>query len=341
MKLRVALLCLALSVPFSFVARAADTLDFFVLDVEGGKAVIVRTPAGQSMLIDGGFPGQGDRDLTRIVSAAKALGIREFDYILTTHYDIDHAGNIPAIAAKVPGKVYIDHGALVANSKLGAGNRKAADAYLAFVADKKRMSVKPGDAIPMEGVEITVVASGEQTISKALKGAGKKNKACPEDEPQPTEIDDNASSIGTLWEFGKFRMADFGDLLSWVEYNLVCPKNLVGPIELFMVSHHGAAMSNSPAFVQALHPMVAIMNNGERKVGAPEVIRTVRNSPGFQDLWQLHYSAPAGDVNAYEEFIANLKAEGCQGNMIKVSAHRDGIFTVTNTRNNFTKTYKP
>jgi hypothetical protein len=72
------------------------------------------------------------------------------------------------------------------------------------------------------------------------------------------------------------------------------------------------------------------------------VAKTLRSSPGFQDLWQLHYSLTAGaDLNTPEQFIANMQAMDCQGHWIKVSARRDGSFTVTNTRNNFSKTYKP
>lgn len=320
---------------------AADSLDIFVIDVEGGKAVIVKNPAGQAMLLDGGLPGQNGRDLKRVEAAAKAAGVTAFDYILTTHYDVDHAGNIPAIAGEFATKVFIDHGPIVPNPKLAPANRKAAEAYLEFVAGKKRISVKPGDTIAFDGVKITVLTSNEQALSKPLKGAGKANQACPASKPEPVEMDDNSGSIGTLWEFGKFRMADFGDLLKWVEYDLMCPKNKVGVVDLFLVTHHGLAVSNSIELVHGLHPKVAIMNNGERKGAAPEVTKILRSSPGIMDIWQLHYSTSAGaEFNAPENFLANMKAQDCAGNWIKVSARRDGSFTVTNARNDFSKTYK-
>jgi competence protein ComEC len=339
MKSLLPFVCLVLSIG---AARAADSLDIYVLDVEGGKAVIVQTPSGQSMLLDGGMPTPDNRDVNRVLHAAQTLGIQQFDYILITHYDVDHAGNIPAIAAKIPAKAFVDHGPIVNNPKMGAMNRKAGEAYLAFVAGQKRMSVKPGDPIPLKGVKVTVLTSNEQALSKPLKGAGKPNPACPTPPPDPVEMDDNAGSLGTLWEFGKFRMADFGDLLHWVENRLVCPNNNVGPVDLFLVTHHGLAVSNSPELIAALHPKVAIMNNGERKGAAPEVTKILRASPGLQDIWQAHYSTSAGkDFNAPEDYIANMKQQDCQANWIKVSARRDGSFTVTNTRNNFSKTYKP
>jgi competence protein ComEC len=107
-----------------------------------------------------------------------------------------------------------------------------------------------------------------------------------------------------------------------------------------MVSHHGFRVSNSKFLVHALRPKAAIMNNGARKGGEPEVLDILKSSPGLQDTWQLHYSIAGKDKNAPEDFIANLE-EKCEGKLIKVSAQRDGTFTVTNTRNNFSKTYKP
>jgi beta-lactamase superfamily II metal-dependent hydrolase len=341
MKRLIAVLCFAMWLSSGPILRAADTLDIYVVDVEGGKAVIVVTPSGQSMLLDGGMPTQDSRDVNRVLAAAKAAGITSFDVILTTHYDVDHAGNIPAIAGKIPAKLFIDHGPIVDNPKMAGINRRAGEAYLAYVADKKRMSVKPGDLIPLKGLKVTVLASGGKALSKPLKGAGQPNGSCPASKPEPVEMDDNSGSIGTLWEFGKFRMADFGDLLHWVEYDLVCPNNRAGAVDLFLVTHHGLAVSNSPELVNALHPKVAIMNNGERKGAAPDVTKILRASAGLQDVWQLHYSVSAGkDFNAAEDYIANMKQQECQGSWIKVTAKRDGSFTVTNTRNNFSKTYK-
>jgi competence protein ComEC len=292
------------------------------------------------MLLDAGMPTQDSRDLNRVLAAAKAVGIKEFDVVLTTHYDVDHAGNIPAVAGQIPAKLFVDHGPVVDNPKMAPINRRAADAYLAFVADKKRMSVKPGDTIPLKDVSITVLTSGEQAIAKSLKAAGKPNQYCPASKPEAVEMDDNSGSIGTLFAFGKFRMADFGDLLHWVEYKLVCPNNLAGVADLFLVTHHGLAVSNSVELVNALHPKVAIMNNGERKGAAPDTIKVLRASPGLQDIWQLHNSVSAGkDFNAPDDYIANLRQQDCQGKWIKVSARRDGSFTVTNTRNSFSKSY--
>lgn len=342
MKTCSAFLCLLMTLSFAVVLRGADTLDITVIDVEGGNAVIVQNPSGQSILIDGGMPGQNDRDLKRVVAAAQAAGIKQFDVMLITHYDVDHVGLIPAIFAQIPAKLLVDHGPLLPNPKLAAINRRAADAYVAFLPGKKRVSVKPGDTIPFKDVKISVVMSNEEVIAKPLAGAGKPNAACPATLPEAIRGDDNAASIGTLWQFGKFRMGNFGDLLQWAEMRLMCPNNPVGTVDLLMIDQHGLGNSNSPAFIHGLAPKVLIANNGERKGIAPDVVKTLRSSPGIQDIWQSHYSTTAGpDNNAPEQFLANMKQQDCQGFSIKISARRDGSFTVTNLRNNFSKTYKP
>jgi competence protein ComEC len=330
----------ALLLILSAMLPAADTLDIYVVDVEGGKAMIVRGPSGRTMMIDGGMPNS--RDLARVAAAADALKITAFDVHLITHYDVDHVGNVPAIYGKYPAKLLVDHGPLLPNPAMAGINRRAADAYVAFLPGKKRLPVKAGDRIPFGDVTVSVVISNEERIARPLRGGGKPNPACPAITPEAVRGDDNAASIGTVWEFGKFRMADFGDLLQWAEIRLMCPENPIGAVDLLMVNHHGIDRSNSPALVHGLRPKVAIVNNGERKGISPEVARTLRGLPGIQDVWQLHHSTTAGaELNAPEAFNANLKAQDCAGHWIKVSARRDGSFTVTNSRNGFAKSYNP
>jgi competence protein ComEC len=336
--MKVPFLCAVVSL-FASTLSAADTLEIYVLDTEGGKAMIVLPPGGETMLVDAGYPTADDRDTKRIVEVAQAAGIKQFDYIVATHYDADHSGNVARLDARIPGRVFVDHGEPIPtlNERSRTGNFEP---YVKAIGTRKRLSVKPGDTIPMKGVQITVVTAGGQTLKKPLPGAGRENPLTPAGRPTYTDRDDNAGSVGLLYEFGRFRMIDLADLLSAVEYDLVCPKNLVGTVDLFMVAHHGLRVSNAKFLVHALRPRVAIMNNGARKGGAPETLDVLKTSPGLEDLWQLHDSNASGEKNAPADFIANPK-EPCEAKLIKVSAARDGTFTVTNTRNGFSKTYKP
>ncbi len=293
------------------------------------------------MLIDAGYPRPDDRDTNRIVEAAEAIKIKEFDYIVATHYDADHAGNVPNLAGRIPAKVYVDHGEVLPSSN-ERDKKNFYEPYIKFVSDKKRMIVMPGDEIPMKGLKITVVSSGGKAMTKPLPGAGQPNELFADmARPDVTDAYDNAGSVGLMFEFGKFRMLDLADQLLPGEYDLVHPNNLLGKVDLFMVSHHGFKVSNSKILVHTICPKVAIMNNGPRKGGETEVFDVLAGSPGLEDLWQLHYAQRAGkEKNRPEKFIANIESP-CQAKMIKVSAQRDGIFTVTNTRNEFSKIYKP
>ncbi|MCJ7777358.1 MAG: MBL fold metallo-hydrolase [Sedimentisphaerales bacterium] len=315
-------------------------MDIYVIDTCGGKAVLILSPAGETMLIDAGYPRPDDRDTNRIVETAQSLGIKQFDYVVATHYDADHSGNIPQVVAKIPARVFVDHGKPVP-AAVERNRQKNFQSYLQAIGEQKRMSVKPGDVIPIKAVLVTVVTAGGNVLSKPLPGGGKTNEFCTgKTQPEYTDTDDNAGSIGLLFEFGKFRMLDLADLLSPIEYKLMCPNNLVGEVSLFMVSHHGFKVSNSQFLVHAVRPKVAILNNGARKGGDTEVFDILKSSPGLQDIWQLHYAISAKDKNAPERFIANVE-EKCEGKFIKISALPDGTFTVTNTRNNFSKSYKP
>jgi hypothetical protein len=142
-------------------------------------------------------------------------------------------------------------------------------------------------------------------------------------------------------EYGAFRMVDLGDLTWNTEHGLACPANQLGTASLYVVTHHGNQQSGPPALVHALKPVVAVMNNGSKKGGAAPAWRIVRDSPGLQDLWQLHVAeaGPGGakPASAADEFIANL--DDTTANGIKVSAKTDGSFTVTNDRTSVTKTY--
>src|SRR5438034_915037 len=201
-------------------------------------------------------------------------------------------------------------------------------------------------------------------IKAPLPGAGRTNPYCAGFAPQAADASENAQSVGSAVTFGKFRVAQLGDLTWNKEFDLMCPTNRVGAVDLFIVSHHGLNVSNSEALVHGLHSRVAIMNNGTRKGGFPEVMKTIYSAPGLEDLWQMHFSVLSGqEYTMPGVFIANPvddqpttmpiapveaptgrgaappPAHNGRAYWIKVSANTDGSFTVTNARNGFSKTY--
>jgi competence protein ComEC len=330
---------------FSFAAfagslsAASSDLTAYFIDVEGGQSTLFITPAGQSVLIDTGWPGATtkDRDANRIAAVAKEAGVTRIDYLIITHYHGDHVGGVPALAARLPIGTFIDHGESV--EKTEAAQKLYTD-YMKEVAKGTHMVVKPGDKLPIKGLDWEIVSAAGKVLSKPLEGAGKPNPLCASVKPKETDPTENAQSTGSFITFGRFRMADLGDLTWNKEMDLMCPNAKIGPVDVYVVNHHGMAISNSPSLVHALHARVAIMDNGENKGGIPEAWDVVHSSPGLMDLWQSHYIAAGGsEHNVDSKFIANVKGGDDQGNYLKLVAHKDGHFEVTNPGAPVTKKY--
>lgn len=318
------------------VLPAAKTLDIYFIDVEGGQATLIVTPSKQSLLVDAGWPGFNKRDAERIKAAAKSAGIKHIDYLAVTHYHNDHVGGVPQIVAMLPVKNFIDHGP---NNETNKGAKELSEAYDEVVKTGNHMVMKPGDKIPLKGLDITVVAANGEHIGSALAGAGAANPLCAAAPKFPEDKSENARSLGFVLNFGKFRFIDLGDLTSAKELNLVCPNNLLGTVDVYLTTHHGLDASNAKAIVYALHPRVAIMNNGAKKGGVPAAWKAIKDSAGLEDLWQVHFAIAGGkESNVPEPMIANIE-ENDEGKALKLSASEDGSFTVTNTRNKYSKTY--
>lgn len=320
----------------TLTAASGDLTAWFV-DVEGGQATLFLTPAGQSVLIDTGFPGNNGRDADRIAAAAKAAGVKQIDYLIITHYHADHVGGVPAIAARLPIKNFVDHGDTVEHTGPG---QKFYDDYMKEVAKGHHIVVKPGDKLPIQGLDWTIVSAAGKLLDKPLPGAGQPNPFCDAFKAKDTDPTENAQSTGSLIVYGKFRVADLGDLTWNKEGELMCPANKIGQVNVYIVSHHGLDISGSPALVHALHPKVAIMDNGEKKGGTVEAWTTIHASPGIEDIWQVHTSAAGGkNYNTDEKMIANTTSDPDAGNSLKLTAHADGHFEVTNLRTGYTKKY--
>ena len=319
--------------------EAGKALRVYFVDVEGGQATLFVTPAGESLLIDTGWDGNNGRDADRIVAAAKSAGLTKIDYVLITHFHEDHVGGAPQLAARIPIGTFIDHG----------GNRETGDAptvqgwqaYQAMLATGKytRISAKPGDVVPIEGMHVDVISSDGDLIAKPLAGAGQENAACKESETRPADKTENLRSLGVLITFGKLRILDLGDLTWDKEMELMCPVNKLGHVDVYIVSHHGWQQSSSPALVWGIAPRVAIMDNGAKKGGTPSTWDIIEKSPKLEDMWELHYSEEGGAAhNVPAEFIANPQGTDA-GNYLELIGRADGGFEVFDSRTQEAKKY--
>ena len=362
--MRALALAVLLAIPLT-TAQAQETLDIYLIDVEGGGATLFVSPAGESLLIDTGNGGaNAERDARRIVEAMHDAGVAEIDHLITTHWHGDHYGAMQELTSQVAVRHFIDHGPTVESS---ASALEFLDTtYPALYQSAEHTVVAPGDRVDIAGVDITVLASAKRVIEQDLPSGGGPNRFCADFVPQEEDNGENAQSVGILARFGEFRVLHLGDLTVNTEFQLMCPNNPIGTVEVFVVSHHGQPISNAEVLVHAVEPRVAIMNNGTRKGGQPEAMRVLHSAPGLEDLWQLHFSQLSGqEYTVPGLFIANPidetqsamplaplpnprrgpgvpppPAHNGEAYWIKVSGYADGSLTVTNSRNGFSKAYR-
>jgi competence protein ComEC len=333
-------LLLSIGLALAPLSAASPTLDIYWIDAEGGASTLIVSPSGQALLVDTANRAPEDRDAKRIYAATQLAGLKQIDYLITTHFHGDHIGSMPALAKMIPIKAYYDHG-----ESIEIARPNVATAYKAYteLTAGKRTIVKPGDHIPLKGVDVEILIAHGVPIDKPLKGAGAKNPTCGDFKEHTGEPDpDNDMSVGFLLKYGKFDFLDLGDLTWNFEPKLVCPVNKIGTVDVYQTSHHGLDRSNSPQLIQAIQPKVMVMNNGPRKGGQVSVFETLRKSPGLEDIWQGHLAlAIPKETNTDEKMIANLEPSAeCKGNLLKLSVAKDGKYTITNLRNNFSKTYQ-
>ena len=326
------LLAVCALVVLSGADAPAGELRLYFIDVMGGAATLIVTPERESLLIDSGWPLLEDRDPIRIEHVIRDVEkLDHLDHLLTTHWHADHYGGVEGLSKRLRIDRYWDRG--LPNSEAPDGDKTAfpdgpladdplGQAYRRASAGKRR-ALNAGDRLPLKGaIEAIVLASGGEVWEP--RGSNPPNPLCAEAPADlPPDPSDNARSLALRFRLGAFTFLDCGDLTWNVEKKLVCPRDRIGRIELFQVTHHGMAISNHPTLLQTIQPVVAIMNNGPTKGGDAKAVSLLRGLPSLKALYQLHKNAAtSAEENAPAEFIANRDPAG--GQFIRVSVAADG-----------------
>ncbi len=327
-----------LALPGAGLAQESANLDIYWIDVEGGAATLVVTPARESVLMDTGWPRADARDAERIRAAMNDAGIDSIDYLLFSHFHGDHVGGLPALAERVSIGAIVDHGDSVERDT--DRGRALWDEYLA-VAGERRRSVVPGDKLPLERIEFSFVASHRELVDSPEPRMP--NSLCDGVAPPDPDMGENGHSLGYLLSLGAFQFLNMGDMTPDREHAMACPENRLGAVDLWQVPHHGGYGAVRPELAGVLQPAVAVVNNGPRKGGTPESLAVLQGSAEIGDVWQAHRTlADDAANNTDEALIANLTEEDdCEGHWIKATVQPDGrSWSITNGRTGYSRTYQ-
>ena len=314
---------------------AAQTMDIYWIDVEGGGATLVISPSGESMLVDTGWPRPEGRDAHRIVAAMEDAGLEKLDYMLITHFHTDHVGSLAELAGMVEIERFLDHG-----GETEERNQQWRDIYLETAGDA-RMVAGAGDVMSMGDVEVRMISSNMELIAEPINDGGP-NPHCAGAESRPAASPENQRTLGALFTYGGFRFVDLGDLDWDMEMELSCPVNRLGTVTVYQTSRHGAFDgAGAPAHLWAIEPQVVVVNNGPRKgITAPHHYDRITEVPGVEGIWQTHLALEAEGHNTADDMIANFEdTDECQGHWLKASVRANGTYTMTNGRNGYSRTY--
>jgi beta-lactamase superfamily II metal-dependent hydrolase len=350
----VAAACAALTFAATAAQAAEKPLRIVMVDVEGGAATLFVTPEGKSLLVDTGWPdGQGGpagapmaSSAERIVAAAKKEGLAKIDWVLVSHYHLDHVGGVFDLDRRFPIGGFIDHGPnreeAPPGARVSAGHPTALyPRYEALVKGRPRKSVKAGEQMQLGSLRLDFVAADRVAIPKPLPGGGAPTPDCAGmGTKEQVGGEENPRSVGFVARFGEAKILDLSDLTWDEEAKLACPISKIGPMDVLLVSHHGSSLSNSPQLVAAAAPRVALVSNGPTKGGDKVVLETLAATPSKPPVWQLHSATRSPEADAPADQIANLAAVPDTGHPLEISVTRKGEVTVVNPRIGAARTYR-
>lgn len=312
----------------------AKNLEIYFLDMVGGASTLIVTPLGESVLIDTGSLEPKHRDAERIHAAAEHAGLEQIDYLVTTHFHLDHFGGILQLTKLIPVKKFLDKGHLPPESEVNTGWFKQLYPLYQEATGGKVEALGVGDEIPLKndpGGKIPPLKLHCVAAEKKVEGFdGDIDAPVPGQVIKRADESDNGRSIALVLRYGKFDFFAGGDITWNVEHHLAHPKNIVGEVDLYQVTHHGLDQSNNPVLLKALKPTVCIAMNGPRKGIQPNTFRALRQLRGLRGIYQIHYNTQYGDRGNTElSYIANGK-DPRKGHFIRVSVGpRMDSFTVS------------
>lgn len=285
-------------------------LEIHFLDMVGGAATLIVTPFGESILIDTGSREPEHRDADRIFQAVQSSQLKQIDHLITTHFHSDHFGGILRVCELVPVKNFYDKGALPPPHEQETDWFRKLYPFYLQVTKGQAQAIAAGDRIPLRHdpdsnlppLSLVCIAA-----EKRMMGVNHDVDAPSEDfEIRPADLSDNGRSIALVLRWEEFDFFAGGDITWNVEHHLAHPINIIGPVDLYQVTHHGLDQSNNPLLLRALDPTVCVAMNGPRKGIQPRTFANLQSLDNMRGLYQIHWNPQYGaSGNAPPSQIAN------------------------------------
>lgn len=231
------------------IERPRNAMLMEAIDVGQGDSLLLITPDGKTLLVDGGGFGGGPRQAPQnfdigeeVVSPTLwARGIRRLDAVAITHAHSDHIGGLPAVLRNFhPAELWV-------------GNNPPVPAYKELLAEAAGLhtrirSFRAGDSFAFGGTQIRVLAP----FSSYRPG------------PEP----ENDDSMVLHVAYGSTSVLLEGDAEAPVEKAMLTEPDLTST--LLKVGHHGSVTSTRPEFLGRVAPRWAVISAGlNNRYGLP------------------------------------------------------------------------
>lgn len=204
------------------------------IDVGQGDSILIESPNGKTMLVDGGVKGAGPQ----VVSYLREIGVSKLDIVVATHPDADHIGGLIPVLNSMTIEQFYDSGKVHTSQTF--------EEMLTLI-DEKNIPYDvptPGDNIKFdEDVTVKVLNANEQAS------------------------DNNDASIVLKIVYGNVSFLLTGDAGIALEKEMM---QYDVSATVLKAGHHGSNTSSSEDFIRAVKPEVTILSYGkDNKYGHP------------------------------------------------------------------------
>jgi len=217
-------------------------LEITVIDVGQGDSILIETPSGKKVLVDGGEEYAGKKI---VVPFLRRKGINSLNMVILTHPHGDHVAGLPEVLKSFKVDSVFDAGIPHTSSYY--------ENFLKLIEENKikYKAARLGDILDFQdGVKASIYAPSEPLL-------------------EGTNSDLNNNSIVMRLTYGKFSILLTGDMESEGEERLI-EKGAYLKSSILKPGHHGSNTSSSTDFLAKVQPEVAVISVGaDNKFGHP------------------------------------------------------------------------